>query len=551
MKVLLQVTLLLGVNSVAMAQKKNICTEYSVEIYPYEISEGIYKLETYHSLRTKVTICPPLLSPTYFKDAVFFDRVSLIKQSIGKEKKGWSYSTSPSKYFKHPASLRLYADSPRWEYYTEQRVNDPRSHDGDLYSDSTNTFPHDNLPDSLRQKSILELSYPYKQHLLKYYTDFYFKRTEVTNAEYREFYTWVVDSIITAYTGITSSTRTWQLVFTDYTSDKIYIKLNKAIDSASFAEKLKNVLNTDFRYASEGKTIYIDNKKISYLLYLTNSLKKKVDLLPNKSCFKENFYYSYNEIMADYYFSHPKYFNYPIVGITWWQAKAFCAWKTARINEQLKKEHPDFYVVVDLPSEIEWERVCLMGVRLGEDQMKELADDKWTTDLQLNQSIPYWTDPHYFTVNGRNRPLNLTEDGCFYPNPADLTKLKLKPGSADLMLSNLTSTGISGLGNNVSEWMLENYQNNWKLAFKARQSRLDTSHTTEARLIQQIEMYYNSQCDTNGYLVRGANWFDERYQIIYGRNKAGANAKTFVDPNKSFSTLGFRYVIHVYRKTEN
>jgi len=46
----------------------------------------------------------------------------------------------------------------------------------------------------------------------------------------------------------------------------------------------------------------------------------------------------------------------------------------------------------------------------------------------------------------------------------------------------------------------------------------------------------------------GANWYDERFSSKLGINSAGINAKTFVDPSSSYSTLGFRYVVRVKEK---
>ena len=42
---------------------------------------------------------------------------------------------------------------------------------------------------------------------------------------------------------------------------------------------------------------------------------------------------SYNEPYVDYYFRHPSYNNYPVVGVSWVQAKDYCVWRTDRVNE--------------------------------------------------------------------------------------------------------------------------------------------------------------------------------------------------------------------------
>lgn len=43
---------------------------------------------------------------------------------------------------------------------------------------------------------------------------------------------------------------------------------------------------------------------------------------------------SYNEPYVEYYFSHPSYNYYPVVGVNWKQARDFCIWRTDRVNEK-------------------------------------------------------------------------------------------------------------------------------------------------------------------------------------------------------------------------
>ena len=44
---------------------------------------------------------------------------------------------------------------------------------------------------------------------------------------------------------------------------------------------------------------------------------------------------AYNEPLVEYYFRHPAYRNYPVVGVSWVQATDYCAWRTDRVNEML------------------------------------------------------------------------------------------------------------------------------------------------------------------------------------------------------------------------
>ncbi|HEX2921354.1 MAG TPA: gliding motility lipoprotein GldJ [Bacteroidales bacterium] len=43
----------------------------------------------------------------------------------------------------------------------------------------------------------------------------------------------------------------------------------------------------------------------------------------------------FNDPYVQYYFRHPSYNNYPVVGVSWLKANDFCLWRTDRVNEQL------------------------------------------------------------------------------------------------------------------------------------------------------------------------------------------------------------------------
>jgi len=44
---------------------------------------------------------------------------------------------------------------------------------------------------------------------------------------------------------------------------------------------------------------------------------------------------AFNEPYVENYFRHPAYSDYPVVGVSWEQATAYCAWRTDRVNEQI------------------------------------------------------------------------------------------------------------------------------------------------------------------------------------------------------------------------
>jgi len=55
--------------------------------------------------------------------------------------------------------------------------------------------------------------------------------------------------------------------------------------------------------------------------------------LPDSLVWREKL--AYNEPIVEYYFRHPAYRNYPVVGVTWVQANDYCGWRTDRVNEML------------------------------------------------------------------------------------------------------------------------------------------------------------------------------------------------------------------------
>ena len=79
-----------------------------------------------------------------------------------------------------------------------------------------------------------------------------------------------------------------------------------------------------------------------------------VPVYPDTTVWVNDFTNANNEQYMKLYFSSANYNDYPVVGVTWEQAEAFCAWRT---NFLLKGMGPQARYIqrYRLPTEIEWE----------------------------------------------------------------------------------------------------------------------------------------------------------------------------------------------------
>lgn len=93
-------------------------------------------------------------------------------------------------------------------------------------------------------------------------------------------------------------------------------------------------------------SFYMDETEVSnqdyreYTYWLTRVYpgnKAKINsALPDTTVWREEL--SYNEPYVENYFRHPAFSDYPVVGVSWEQANAYCAWRTDRVNEQILAE---------------------------------------------------------------------------------------------------------------------------------------------------------------------------------------------------------------------
>jgi sulfatase modifying factor 1 len=200
-------------------------------------------------------------------------------------------------------------------------------------------------------------------------TGFWMDRTEVTNQQYRKFVKYVSDSLkyLAVYAGGVNQAEDtvkvdWNRALRINTSSKAVIeKLNELLLSPD--NRIQGKVEIDptkliYRYS------YVDLRaaaKTSKGLEqpLSNFLVSKTEAVyPDSLVWMRDFSYSYNEPFTRLYFSHPSYNQYPVVGITWKQAVAFCHWRTNNSNFYLdkgNKKDEKIDGIYRLPTEAEWE----------------------------------------------------------------------------------------------------------------------------------------------------------------------------------------------------
>ncbi len=111
--------------------------------------------------------------------------------------------------------------------------------------------------------------------------------------------------------------------------------------------------------------LFISNTEISNLQYMgyldwllkNNKKEEYLRMLPDTQVWRNNMVY--NEPFVKYYLRHPAYLRYPVVGVSYQQAIAFCNWVADRLmeTEEFKKLNLE-KIILRLPTENEWKKAA-------------------------------------------------------------------------------------------------------------------------------------------------------------------------------------------------
>ena len=192
---------------------------------------------------------------------------------------------------------------------------------------------------------------------------FYMDDTEITNNEYRQFAYWIRDSLAHDIIGNFEENAagdeyidwTAEIDWADETLDELYYPESERFQNKKEYDTRKFVYEYQWMDWKKAAHDFGESPRRQFIE------KEKVEIYPDTLVWIRDFTYSYNEPMTRNYFWHPAFDDYPVVGITWQQANAFCYWRT-----QLWNTYRTAYGEVNtedfrLPTEHEWEYAARGG----------------------------------------------------------------------------------------------------------------------------------------------------------------------------------------------
>lgn len=315
---------------------------------------------------------------------------------------------------------------------------------------------------------------------------FYMDQTEITNNEYRQFVYWVRDSIlrqrlaealVEGYEYFDYAELPEPTFYEEYRALNYPDSMQRHLDwdiyldwdinrypSAEYTEVIEGMylppeeqflgrrmvdtrqLNYMFFWINKQKAARKQNRVIfdyrdedndgkyfSYRDYIKDTKeesdrssffeKEIINIYPDTLAWVADFTYSFNEPMHDKYFWHPAYDDYPVVGVNWKQARAFCNWRSKYRQDYLVSNGEMIEQDFRLPTEGEWEYAARGGY--------ELTTYPWGGPYATNSSGCY-------LANFKPMRGNLIVDGGFYPVRAN----SYAPNGYNLYC----------MAGNVSEW---------------------------------------------------------------------------------------------------
>ena len=181
-------------------------------------------------------------------------------------------------------------------------------------------------------------------------SSFFMSEKEVTNNEYRTFVNWVIDSI--ALTILAAKDPEFYI-----DQDKKILNWSRRLEARDTSQ-FKNlyplyILNPmSSSKKSEQQNHILNVYAVQFRFFEKNAVVPTiVDIYPDTLCWIRDLPYGYNEPMTKRYFQHPSFNNYPVVGVSWIQANAYCNWlsKDGNYDYRLPTQAEFLYCYISIP----------------------------------------------------------------------------------------------------------------------------------------------------------------------------------------------------------
>jgi gliding motility-associated lipoprotein GldK len=259
------------------------------------------------------------------------------------------------------------------------------------------------------------------------------------------------------------------------------------------AAKKSNRYNFDTK-KYEGFIVNNQGEKVEVKDRSSFVIRDVVNVYPDTLVWIADFTYSFNEPYTTMYFWHPSYDNYPVVGVSWKQASAFCIWRSMLLNAAMGAEGNPGVHDYRLPLESEWEYAARGG---------------------LDNSMYPWGG--YYTRN---------KDGCFLANFKPLRGNYADDGGVTAVKVGTyqpNEYGLYDMSGNVAEWTSSAFD----------ESSYMFTHDLNP------DYRYNARPDDPPVMkrkvIRGGSWKDIGYFM-----QNATRSYEYQDTSKSY--IGFRCV---------
>ena len=354
---------------------------------------------------------------------------------------------------------------------------------------------------------------------------FFMDATEVTNFQYREFVNWVADSI--AVTDILKDEKYFLKPKTQKSkkgSANVATAPGKVIDWSKVRNRGKlplwqnpdPTIQTKLQEAKliieeDGKNVL--NKDIVKYGYsfrhsagpnVDKYLKETVSVIPETDVWANDFPNSQVDIMSENYYQTRSFDHYPVVGVTWVQARAFAHWRGKAHGHLIARNNSlkTYQLSYNLPSEAQWQYAAA-GV----------ADPNDTAAVNKNSVLTYKdkkSKKEKLLVNFKQGEGDYTQDGSTFTLP-------VKTYAPNTF-------GLYNMNGNVSEWTLD--------AFSA--SAIEFVH--DLNPVLQYDADENAPAAMKRKVVRGGSWKDSGQSL-------DIKTRNYELQDKPHSYIGFRCVM--------